>query len=130
MSGDDVSEVMSQPAPASCIQVPMLDATDAIQRARKSGWRSGLHAESLIVFGRWLVITLSRDLCKALFTTSNKIEPPYTRPGSLWHKLLQPFPSSQQTDGLLRYRYSFIANAAFGAGAASKGRERQKTGSV
>jgi hypothetical protein len=51
ISGDDVNDVISHPAPASCIQVPMLEATEAIQRARKSGWRRGLHADSDRIFG-------------------------------------------------------------------------------
>jgi hypothetical protein len=49
MTDDDVSEAISQPAPASCIQVPMFDPTEAIQRARKSLWRNGLHADALAI---------------------------------------------------------------------------------
>jgi len=37
ISGDGASEVMSQPAPTSCIQEPMLEASDAIHSARKRG---------------------------------------------------------------------------------------------
>jgi hypothetical protein len=48
--GDDVSEVINHVAPVLCIQVPMFEATEAIQSARKSGWRSGLHAE--VIAGR------------------------------------------------------------------------------
>jgi hypothetical protein len=36
MRGDGASEVMSQPAPTSCIQVPMFEATLAIQMALKT----------------------------------------------------------------------------------------------
>jgi hypothetical protein len=46
MTGDGVNEVISQPAPASCIQVPMFEQTEAIHRARKSLWRSGLHTDA------------------------------------------------------------------------------------
>jgi hypothetical protein len=48
MTGDEVSEVISQPAPASCIHVPMFDVSEAIQSARKSGWRSGRQVDALI----------------------------------------------------------------------------------
>src|SRR5688572_9017963 len=41
MAGDGSSEVISQPSPTSCIQVPMLEASEAIHRPRKSGRRSG-----------------------------------------------------------------------------------------
>jgi hypothetical protein len=34
MSGDGASEVMSQPAPTSCIQVPTKDTSELIQMAR------------------------------------------------------------------------------------------------
>src|SRR5881398_1527636 len=43
--GDDDSDVISQPAPTSCIHVPTFDTMVAIQRARKRGLRSGLHAD-------------------------------------------------------------------------------------
>ena len=42
--GDDDSDVISQPAPTSCIQVPMLETIVAIHRLRKSAFCSGLHA--------------------------------------------------------------------------------------
>jgi hypothetical protein len=45
--GDGESDVISQPAPTSCIQVPMFDATLAIHSARNSGWRSGTHTDEL-----------------------------------------------------------------------------------
>ena len=45
IDGDDESEVINQPAPTSCIQVPMFETIVAIQRLRKSAFRSGLHAE-------------------------------------------------------------------------------------
>jgi hypothetical protein len=47
ITGDDVNEVISQIAPVSCIQVPILDTTDAAQKARKSGRRKGFHWESV-----------------------------------------------------------------------------------
>jgi hypothetical protein len=43
--GLGASEVINHAAPTFCIQVPMLEATDAIQRARNNGCRSGLQAE-------------------------------------------------------------------------------------
>src|ERR1700686_1673188 len=43
--GDDESEVINQPAPTSCIQVPTFETMVAIQRLRKSALCSGLHAE-------------------------------------------------------------------------------------
>src|SRR5882672_9802868 len=46
MSGEGASSVISHAAAESCIQVPMLEATSAIQRARNSGRRRGLHAEA------------------------------------------------------------------------------------
>ena len=36
IDGDDESDVISQPAPTSCIQVPTLETIVAIQRLRKS----------------------------------------------------------------------------------------------
>jgi hypothetical protein len=47
MMGDGVNEVINHTAPTSCIQVPMFDTTAAIHSERKTGWRSGLHAEAL-----------------------------------------------------------------------------------
>jgi hypothetical protein len=46
MTGDGVSEVISQAPPTFCIQVPMLDTMAASHSARNSGWRSGLQAEA------------------------------------------------------------------------------------
>ena len=43
--GLGASDVISHAAPTFCIQVPMLDATDANQRARNSGWRRGFQAD-------------------------------------------------------------------------------------
>jgi hypothetical protein len=42
--GVGAREVISHAAPTFCIQVPMLDATDANQSARNNGWRRGLQA--------------------------------------------------------------------------------------
>jgi len=44
-SGEVESEVMSQSAPTSCIQVPMLEASAASHSARKSGCRKGSQPE-------------------------------------------------------------------------------------
>ncbi|MCI0393429.1 MAG: hypothetical protein L0322_00640 [Chloroflexi bacterium] len=41
-----MSEVISQAAPTLCIQVPMLDATEAIQSERKTARWSGLQEEA------------------------------------------------------------------------------------
>src|SRR5882672_1083406 len=49
MSGDGASSVISHAAAESCIQVPMLEATSAIQSARNSGRRSGLQAEGAVM---------------------------------------------------------------------------------
>src|SRR6266508_463772 len=43
--GDDESDVISQPAPTSCIHVPTLETMVAIHRLRNNALRSGLHAE-------------------------------------------------------------------------------------
>jgi hypothetical protein len=64
IKGDGVSDVISQPAPASCIQVPMFEATEAIQRARKSGWRKGLQAGSFEIADCCFVATLASACCK------------------------------------------------------------------
>src|SRR5450432_2835029 len=45
IEGDDDSEVINQPAPTSCIHVPMFETMVAIQRLRNSAFLSGLHAE-------------------------------------------------------------------------------------
>ena len=52
MSGDGVSEVISHVPPTFCIHVPTFDATDAIQSARNSGCRSGVHADVFIPTSR------------------------------------------------------------------------------
>ncbi|MCY1176367.1 hypothetical protein D9M73_166340 [compost metagenome] len=44
-SGLADSVVISQPAPTSCIQVPMLEAMLASHSQRKVAWRSGLQGE-------------------------------------------------------------------------------------
>lgn len=44
MRGEGSSEVMSQPAPTSCIHVPMLENSAAIQSARNTECRKGLQA--------------------------------------------------------------------------------------
>src|SRR5882762_7543623 len=45
IDGDEESEVISQPAPTSCIQVPRLETIDAIQRLRNRVFRSGPHGD-------------------------------------------------------------------------------------
>ena len=45
-AAEEVSEVISHDAATMCIQVPRLDATDAIQTARKMPTRSGLQGDS------------------------------------------------------------------------------------
>src|SRR5829696_5047089 len=52
--GEGVSEVISHAAPTFCIQVPTLAATEAIQRALKTGWRSGPQAGA---GGAWPLVT-------------------------------------------------------------------------
>jgi hypothetical protein len=47
MMGDGANAVINHTAPTSCIQVPMFDAAAAIHNERKTGWRSGLHAEAV-----------------------------------------------------------------------------------
>src|SRR6266567_928577 len=44
--GDDDNDVISHPAPTSCIQVPILDTIVAIHKLRNSAFRRGLHAET------------------------------------------------------------------------------------
>src|SRR5438270_7466429 len=46
IAGDAESDVISHPAPTSCIQVPMLETMVAIHKLRNSAVRSGLHGES------------------------------------------------------------------------------------
>src|SRR5260370_38847200 len=48
IDGDEESEVISQPAPTSCIQVPRLETIDAIQRLRNRVFRSGLHGDCVL----------------------------------------------------------------------------------
>src|SRR5271169_3231559 len=45
IDGDGESEVISQPAPTSCIHDPMFDTKVAIQRLRKSALCNGLQGE-------------------------------------------------------------------------------------
>src|SRR5207244_11195523 len=47
MLGEGAREVISHAAPTFCIQVPTLEATEAIQRARKTLWRNGLQGDLL-----------------------------------------------------------------------------------
>src|SRR6516225_4618388 len=46
IDGEGESDVISQPAPTSCIQLPTLATIVAIQRLRKSEFRSGLQADA------------------------------------------------------------------------------------
>src|SRR5436309_2890852 len=45
IAGDEESDVISQPAPTSCIQVPMLETMVAIHKLRNSAVCNGLHGE-------------------------------------------------------------------------------------
>jgi hypothetical protein len=45
-TGEGVNEVINQDSPTSCIHVPMLETTVAIQSARNTDSRSGLHADA------------------------------------------------------------------------------------
>ena len=49
--GDAVSAVISQVPAVSCIQLPRLETSEAIQRLRKRGRRSGAHPESESIWG-------------------------------------------------------------------------------
>jgi hypothetical protein len=46
--GDEVSEVISHPAPTSCIQVPMFDTMVAIHSPRKRPCRNGLQGDCAV----------------------------------------------------------------------------------
>jgi hypothetical protein len=55
--GEEERDVISQDAPTSCIQVPMVETAEASQRARNSGWARGLHIEAgfaavAVMFGK------------------------------------------------------------------------------
>src|SRR6266850_248477 len=45
-TGEGVNEVINHDSPTSCIHVPMLETTVAIQSARNTGSRRGLHADA------------------------------------------------------------------------------------
>src|SRR5258705_1553198 len=49
INGDGDSEVIAHAAPTFCIQVPMLETSEAIQRARNTGCDSGAQADSAAV---------------------------------------------------------------------------------
>src|SRR5213594_1116065 len=49
--GEEESEVINQPAPTSCIQVPMFETMVAIHRLRKRTLCSGLHGEPAALDG-------------------------------------------------------------------------------
>src|ERR1700730_1201713 len=49
IDGDEESEVISHPAPTSCIQVPMFDTMVAIHRPRKSPCRNGLQGDCVVI---------------------------------------------------------------------------------
>src|ERR1700686_3133861 len=48
IEGDEESEVINQPEPTSCIQVPTLDTIVAIHRLRNRAFRSGLQGEAWV----------------------------------------------------------------------------------
>ena len=54
ISGEGERVVISQPAPTSAIQVPILDSTVAIQRTAKARWRNGLQARRKLPRLLWL----------------------------------------------------------------------------
>src|SRR3989442_9160777 len=79
IDGDDESEVINQPAPTSCIQVPMFETIVAIHRLRNSPLRSGLHGDCVLRYGSlrrkgtgpcvWLLYHGRADLCRRPATT-------------------------------------------------------------
>jgi hypothetical protein len=77
ITGESVSEVMSQAAPSSCIQVPMLEVSEAIQSARKSGLR--IRAQGLLSETAWAAMALP---ALAAISPVPSIPRPFTRPTS------------------------------------------------
>src|SRR6266436_5239359 len=61
-TGEGVNEVINHDSPTSCIHVPMLDTTVAIQSARNTDSRSGLQADA-----RLPASLPSRSLAKGIF---------------------------------------------------------------
>src|SRR6185436_3665661 len=59
-AGDAVSEVISQPAPTSCIHVPTFDTIVAIHSPRKSLLCSGLHGEAAALLRAVSTVSLTR----------------------------------------------------------------------
>ena len=51
IDGDEESEVINQPAPTSCIQVPMFETIVAIHTLRNSPLRSGLQGDCVLSYG-------------------------------------------------------------------------------
>ena len=74
ITGDSVSEVISHAAPTSCIQVPMLEVSEAIQSARKSGLC--IRAQALLYETAWAVMTSSAS---AAISPLASIPGPFTR---------------------------------------------------
>ena len=63
IDGEGDSDVISHPAPTSCIHVPTFETMVAIHRLRKSPFRSGLQAEgaaSTGIFAGSVIPTASR----------------------------------------------------------------------
>jgi hypothetical protein len=50
ISGEGLSEVISQAAPTACIHPPMLDTTFEVHNERKSGSRSGAQGDCIMLF--------------------------------------------------------------------------------
>src|SRR5437870_2149851 len=76
-AGDVDSDVISQPAPTSCIQVPMFETIVAIHKLRKSAFFSGLHAEPCSGDG-----FVDEDaLCVAFFMFESEAIAPAATPG-------------------------------------------------
>jgi hypothetical protein len=66
MTGDEVSDVISQPAPASCIHAPIFEVSEATHRARKSGWRNGRQVDALTASECRLFIKCESACCRAI----------------------------------------------------------------
>jgi hypothetical protein len=64
--GDGVNEVISHPAPTSCIQVPMFEVSEAIHRARKVGWCNGRQVDGLTASERRPLVKYESAFSKAI----------------------------------------------------------------
>jgi hypothetical protein len=64
ITGDEVSDVISQPAPASCIHVPIFEVSEASHRARKSGCCNGRQVDALTASECRLFIKCESACCR------------------------------------------------------------------